>query len=249
MEYLTDLEGTQVTFDAVADPPFNFPAQKWIILEKLGEDSNRLTKEDIAAELGPSDTAGKFLCRPAGEVDDNRRAFLRIYQQLPIAGTETKKAAVRASQAVNSPPDYPELIAFRTFMKLGCDVVPRLLGYQERQQDHDEGVPGGYITYILWEKSRWRAIRDQFRQVYTKFLLCGFIPCMAGPSKIIHDKSSGQMHICGFKRAARFDEPRQWSDINYFLYGLIHPSGKRIYWEGTPPETADWIEDVNGWTW
>jgi hypothetical protein len=183
MEYLTDLEGTQVTFDTVAEPPFNFPAQKWIILEKLGEESNRLTKEDIAAELGPSDTAGKFLCRPASVEDDNRRAFLRIYQQVPIAGTEMKKAAIRASQAVETPPDHPELTAFRTFMKLDCEVVPRLLGYQQRQQDHDEGVPGGYITYILWEKVAgdslnltefWRlpfddrqAIRDTFRQVYT----------------------------------------------------------------------------------
>lgn len=91
IEYLTDLEGTQVTFDAVTEPPFNFPAQKWIILEKLGEDSNRLTKEDIAAELGPSNTSGKFLCRPASEEDDNIPAFLRIYQQLPIAGTERRK--------------------------------------------------------------------------------------------------------------------------------------------------------------
>ncbi|CAG7931453.1 unnamed protein product [Penicillium olsonii] len=264
MEYLTDLEGTQVTFDAVAEPPFNFPAQKWIILEKLGEESNRLTKEDITAELGPSVTTGKFLCRPASEVDDNRRAFLRIYQQVPVAGTETKNAAVRATQAVDTPSDHPELIAFRTFIKLDCDVVPRLLGYQQRQQDHDEGVPGGYITYILWEKVAgeslnltefWRlpfadhqALRDQFRQVYT-FLLCGYMPCMAGPSKIIYDKSSGQMHICGFKLASPFDEPQQWDKINYFQYGLIQPSDSRFDWEETPPETADWIEDINGWTW
>lgn len=182
MEYLTDLEGTQVSFDAFAKPPFNFPAQKWTILKKLSEESNRLTKEDIATELGPSDTVGKFLCRPANEKDDGRRAFLRIYQQVPIAGTETKKASIRASQAADTPPDYPELIAFRTFMKLDCDVVPRLLGYQHCQQDHDEGVPGGYITYILWEKVAgeslnltefWRlrladrkTIRNKFRQVY-----------------------------------------------------------------------------------
>ena len=182
IEYLTDLEGTQVTFDAVAEPPIEFPAQTWMILEKLEEESNRLTIEDIVAELGPSDTAGKFLCRPAGEEDDNRRAFLRIYQQIPIAGTETKKAAIRGRQAVDTPPDHSELIAFQTFTELGCDVVPRLLGYQQRQQDHDEGVPGGYITYILWEKvpgeslnltGFWRlsfadrqAIRDKFRQVY-----------------------------------------------------------------------------------
>ncbi|KAJ5465563.1 hypothetical protein N7530_009350 [Penicillium desertorum] len=265
MEYLTDLEGTQVSFDAVAEPPFDFPAQKWIILEKLGEESNRLTKEDIDAELGPSDTAGKFLCRPASEKDDNRRAFLRIYQQVPIAGTETKKAAIRASQAVDTPPDHPELIAFRTFIKLDCAVVPRLLAYQQRQQDHDEGVPGGYVTYILWEKVAgeslnltefWRlpfgdrqAIRDKFRQVYRRFLLCGYMPSMAGPSKIIYDKSSGQMHICGFKHACPFDEPQQWDDVNYFQYGLIQPSDSPFDWEGTPPETADWFEDGNGWTW
>ncbi|KAJ5918126.1 hypothetical protein N7454_010501 [Penicillium verhagenii] len=119
MEYLTDFEGTQVAFDAVTEPPsFNFPAQKWIILEKLGEESNRLTKEDITAGLGPSDSTG-----------------------------------------------------------------------------------------------------------------------------------NGQMHICGFKRASPFDEPQQWGDINYFQYGLIQPSDSRFYWEGTPPETADWIEDVNGWIW
>jgi hypothetical protein len=56
-------------------------------------------------------------------------------------------------------------------------------------------------------------------------------------------------HICGFKLASEFDEPQQWDDINYSLYGLIQPSDSPFYWEGTPPETADWIQDVNGWTW
>ncbi|KAJ5920209.1 hypothetical protein N7516_011067 [Penicillium verrucosum] len=266
-EYLDELEGTQVTFDAIAEPPFNFPAQKWIIIEKLGEDSNCLTKEDIAADLGPSDTSGKFLCRPVTKEDDNRRAFLRIYQQVPIAGTETKKAAIRARQAVDTPPDHPELRAFRTFRKLGCDVVPRLLGYQQRRQDHDKGVPGGYVTYILWEKVAgeslnltefWRlplpivrlsAISFVKSIQSRRFLPYGYMPCMASESKIIYDKSSGQMHICGFKLASEFDEPQQWDDINYFLYGLIQPSDSIFYWEGTPPETADWIQDVNGWTW
>jgi hypothetical protein len=90
---------------------------------------------------------------------------------------------------------------------------------------------------------------------------------MAGPSKIIYDKSSGQMyvyariihvkygnlttsrHICGFKLASPFDEPQQWSKNDYYLYGLIQPSHHLFYWEGTPPDKADWIEDVNGWIW
>ncbi|KAJ6125605.1 hypothetical protein N7471_012922 [Penicillium samsonianum] len=237
MEYLTDLEGTQVTFDAVTEPPFNFPAQTWIILEKLDECSNRLTKEGIANDLGPSDTAGKFLCRPASAENENRRAFLRIYQQVPIAGTETKKTAIRASQAV--------------FTRLDCDVVPKLLGYQQRRQDNDDGVPGGYVTYILWEKvpgesldkdKFWRlsfsdrqAIRDKFRQVYTRFLQFGYMPCMAGASKIIYDKSSGQMHISGFKLACPFEEPQKWGDHNYFQYGLIQHPNSRLYWKERRP--------------
>lgn len=56
-------------------------------------------------------------------------------------------------------------------------------------------------------------------------------------------------HICGFKLATQFDEPQQWDDINYFQYGLIQRSHHPFHLEGTPPKTADWIEDVDGWTW
>lgn len=64
-----------------------------------------------------------------------------------------------------------------------------------------------------------------------------------------YDNLTISRHICGFKLASPFDEPQQWGDVNYFQYGLIQPSDSRFDWEGTPPETADWIEDVNGWTW
>lgn len=56
-------------------------------------------------------------------------------------------------------------------------------------------------------------------------------------------------HICGFRLAAPFDEPQQWDDVDYFIYGLIQPSDNRFYLEGTPPETGDWIKDINGWMW
>ncbi|CAG8268624.1 unnamed protein product [Penicillium salamii] len=223
-EYLRGLEGTLVTFDAVTEPTFSLPAQTWIIMKKLGEESKRLTSEDIARGRGPSDTAGKFLCRPAGGKDDGTRAFLRIYQQIPIAGTESKKRAIRAGQAVETPPDLPELKVFLKSTEINCEVVPRLLGYQQRRQGHNEGVPGGYITYILWAhvpgKSLdltgfWRlpfidreTIRDKFRQVYEKFLQCGYKPSMAGSSKIIYYKLRRQMHICGFKHVVPYHEPQ-----------------------------------------
>lgn len=56
-------------------------------------------------------------------------------------------------------------------------------------------------------------------------------------------------HICGFKYASPFDESENFDTVTYFQYGLIEPSDSRFYWEGTPPETTDWIEDDNGWMW
>ena len=55
-------------------------------------------------------------------------------------------------------------------------------------------------------------------------------------------------HFCGFKLASQLDEPQQWDNIDYFQYGLIQRSHHPFHLEGSPPETADWIEDVNGWT-
>jgi hypothetical protein len=69
------------------------------------------------------------------------------------------------------------------FKKMGCDVVPDLLAYQGRKQDQDSIVPGGYITYVVWDKvpgeplsadEFWeldlescKAIREKFREFFS----------------------------------------------------------------------------------
>lgn len=50
---------------------------------------------------------------------------MRIYQQIPIPGTEGAKTSVRALQATTADP-YPEFKTLRALKKLGCDVVPDL---------------------------------------------------------------------------------------------------------------------------
>ena len=99
LEYLIDLEVTEITLDAVTEAPLHIPAQTWVIVEKLREDPCRLTREDVSDGIGVSYTSAKFLCHPAGPGSETKLAFMRIYQQVPIAGIEFKPS-LRASQAV-----------------------------------------------------------------------------------------------------------------------------------------------------
>ena len=182
IEYFTDLEGTEITLDAVIEEPLHIPAQTWVIVEKLREDPWRLTRKDVSDGMGVSYTSAKFLCHPAGPGNETKLAFMRIRQQVSNAGTEFKKASLRASQAVEEP-ENKELNALKFFLIHGCEVVPRLLGYQQSKQKEDDMVPGGFVTYIVWEKvpsdsfdlikfwlrpfNEREVIRDKFRQVFT----------------------------------------------------------------------------------
>lgn len=104
-----------------------------------------------------------------------------MYHQIPIAGTECLNSRIRASQAV-PPIQHPELTALTTLKKMACKAVLDLLGYQEGQQGHNDIVPGGFVTYIVWDKVPgeplsenyfWKqdrkvrdVIRKEFRRVY-----------------------------------------------------------------------------------
>ena len=178
LEYLVGLEGTEVTLNSSPQPLFH--TGTWEIVEKLEENAEVEDERDVADGLGPSDVAGKFLCRPAGS-DAQKIAFMRIYKQIPTAGTLLLKFEVRAAQAAEAP-DCKELIALKAFKEQGCSAVPELLGYQSGKQDDHDIVPGGYITCLVWEKvpgdsldkeTFWRSpsskrkeIREEFRKVW-----------------------------------------------------------------------------------
>lgn len=176
--FLAGLEGTEVTTDTKT--PLLLPSQTWVITEKLEETSLLMTQKDIDDGVGPAFTAAKFLCY---RKDDpaKKPAFLRMYHQIPIAGTECLNSGIRANQAV-PPIQLPELTALKTLKMMDCNVVPDLLGYQEGQQGQDGIIPGGFATSIVWDKVPgeplseeyfWKldrktrdAIRKEFRRVY-----------------------------------------------------------------------------------
>lgn len=164
--FLSGLEGTEITTDDkmaddqnAADAALSpTPLHSWKITEKLEERACFLDQEDVDEGLGTPFTAGKFLCHL--EEDPAKLAFMRIYQQIPVMGTELSKLRVRSQQAA-SPDPYPELDALRVLKKLNCDAVPALLGYHQGKQEVDDFVPGGHITYVVWDKVPGESLTEE----------------------------------------------------------------------------------------
>lgn len=121
----------------------------WVITEKLVERAAPMTDHDVKMGRGSPKTVGKFLCHL---VEDPRQvAFMRLYQQIPITGTEDADNDTLARQAV--PPGVcGELECFKLLQSGGCSAVPRFLGHAESIQGEHDLVPGGYVRYLVWEK-------------------------------------------------------------------------------------------------
>jgi hypothetical protein len=178
-EFLCGLEGTDVTLDPPSELPLQLPRQTWVIDKKLSERSSWMTQQDVADGLGLPFAAAKFLCHR--EENPSKKAFMRIYLQIPVIGTQYQSPQIRRKQAAKPQP-HVELTTLKALNELRCDVVPELLAYQEGKQGEDSIVPGGYITYVVWDKvpgeplskeEFWeldlksrQAIRDKFREAF-----------------------------------------------------------------------------------
>ncbi|CEJ58676.1 hypothetical protein PMG11_07325 [Penicillium brasilianum] len=218
----------------------------WIITKKLSENAVHLTQKDADMGCGPPMAVGKFLCYL--EEDPTRIAFMRIYYQIPITGTEDADLATLAQQ-IQPPQVCGELEAFRLLMSQGCSSVPRFYGYCEKQQGEHDLVPGGFVKYVVWEKVPgepltaeffWSLdlgtredIRVHFRAAFEEMLRCGVKPDMSRISKIIYDQSTGNVRISGFRRGWPIRDKLEWSDTRYVEYRLAKPHDDRD-WPSNP---------------
>jgi hypothetical protein len=109
--------------------------------------------------VGTPMTVGKFMCHL--EEDPAQIAFMRIYYQIPITGTEDADLATLAQQ-IRPPKVCGEREAFRLLMSQGCSAVPRFLGYDESTQEEHDLVPGGYIKYLVWENVPGESLTEEF---------------------------------------------------------------------------------------
>ena len=82
--------GTEVTFNTPSP-------QRWVIEEKLTEDVQQMSKWQLDGGAGPPFAVFRYLCHSAA--DSDKKAFMRIYFQIPIAGTKYQRPEVRQRQA------------------------------------------------------------------------------------------------------------------------------------------------------
>jgi hypothetical protein len=250
---LRGLVGTTVTtHDLVSDGASpESTSRTWVIAEKLSERASPLTEHDVRMGRGSSMTVGKFLCHLAE--DPKLIAFMRIYQQIPITGTEDADNDTLARQAV--PPGVcGELECFKLLQSGGCSAAPRFLGYAERIQGEHELLPGGYVRYLVWEKVPgepmteeffWglddagrNGIRSNFRAAYKQLLSCGAEPGEARISMLIFDQSTGNLRISGFRGGWPILSNLEWSKARYVEFGLAKPS-----------KETDWYLHPEKWEW
>lgn len=118
-----------------------------------------MTDHDVKMGRGSAKTVGKFLCHFAG--DPNQIAFMRIYQEIPITGTEDADHNTLARQAV-APGVCGELESLKMLQSGGCGAVPRFLGQAESTQGDNDLLPSGYIRYLVWEKVPGEPLTKEF---------------------------------------------------------------------------------------
>ncbi|RMJ28505.1 hypothetical protein PHISP_00632 [Aspergillus sp. HF37] len=133
------------------------PSQ-WEILEKLNEHDRQLEEEDIDEGLPLSYASTKLLCRDP--TDHAKKAFMRIYIQVPYANTEIDDPTTRSRQATTCTP--PELTAYQALTRKGSVNTPKLLGYKKGTQDSSGLVHGGFIVWLAWEMVPGLRLGDQF---------------------------------------------------------------------------------------
>lgn len=78
--------GTEVIFTALS-------LQRWIVEEKLTEDVQQMTKWQLDGGAGPPFAVFTYLCHSAP--DSDKKAFMRIYFQIPMAVTEYQRPEVQ----------------------------------------------------------------------------------------------------------------------------------------------------------
>ncbi|KAJ5451828.1 hypothetical protein N7445_000011 [Penicillium cf. griseofulvum] len=225
----TASSGTAPTLSFSGSPPLG-SGRSWIITEKLSERAVHLTQEDVEMGVGSPITVGKFLCHL--EEDPTQIAFMRIYYQIPITGTEDANLATLAQQ-IQPYEVCGELEAFRLLMSQGCSSVPRFLGYYEKKQEEHDLVPEEFFWSL--DPLVRENIRAQFRIAFEEMLRCGVKPQESRISKIIYDQSTGKVRISGFRRGWPIRKKLQWSDTRYIAYMLAKRPDKRD-WRSRPEE-------------
>lgn len=137
-------QGTDPGTIITLDKPF---PSRWKILEKLNEHDFQTVEELHRRHGQHSYATAKLLC--CDPKKPSRKAFMRVYLQVPLKNTEIQDPKTRSRQATTYTP--PELTAYQEFTQRDFGNVPKLLGYKFSTQDKSGPVPNGFAIWLAWE--------------------------------------------------------------------------------------------------
>ncbi|KAJ5876655.1 hypothetical protein N7455_000120 [Penicillium solitum] len=187
---------------------------------------------------------------------------MRIYVQVPHTGYDHAAKATLAQEATKFTP--PELTAYKFLTSNRSQNTPTLLAYKRGTQPTEGPVPGGHVTWIVWEKVPgkclgdykyafvyWDMIPEQRKRVREGFLReirnimkMGCFPQRPGPSNLIWNASSGALYFVGFRDSMPFKPKENWDEFyESWLpdFDLAKPPQINFDWK------IDYRGNMDGW--
>lgn len=146
-----------------------------VLDDKLSEEYQTFSREELKNELGPPFAVLKFSCHDIR--DPSHQGFIRLYYQIPFDGTISHPPEVRRQDAVRHY-THDEVKALVSLDRIHCTAVPKLIGIGNEVQGRGGYVPGGYINSVAWIRvagnpidyiSYWKrdlAYRDEVRSAF-----------------------------------------------------------------------------------
>ncbi|KAJ9265747.1 hypothetical protein DTO212C5_6602 [Paecilomyces variotii] len=214
---------------------------RWKILEQLNEHDYQVNEEENHEYGFRSFASAKYLC--CDPKARTKKAFMRIYIQVPHRKTEMDDADTRSRQATTYNP--PELIAYRDLTEKGS-------------------IPGGFIIWLVWEivpglrlgdgngaDPFWALEVHEREQVRLAFLEAlpklhenGWFPRVCGASSLVWHQETQTLYFIGpFEKAGNPERPIIFGANWIADFDLAKPD------PSTDERDSDWDKDTSRWQW
>ncbi|GLA00601.1 hypothetical protein AnigIFM60653_009351 [Aspergillus niger] len=227
---------------------------RWVIRKVASEHCFQLNPDDLRDKHDPSLACTRLVCETHGP-DGPVQGHMRYYKQIPIEGTEAEPPTTRAEQAESFCPI--ELKHLRPLTQKGSTITPRLLDSKEVKQDNTGFVPGGFVTWVVWEvvpglqlgndvgsapfwglsRDERDAVRQAFKESICKLEIWGHLPYPEHAKNLVWDSTTGSLYYVGFLLTCKGDPRAVWSPAKWAGWGLAKP----------PKECRDWDKSTEGW--
>ncbi|RFU35698.1 hypothetical protein B7463_g721, partial [Scytalidium lignicola] len=206
------------------------PSTTWKLGAKLSDEKFDIMsgKKYDPDKFSPDAAWVPFLCTQVG-VNDGPEHVIKVYMQIPRAGTMSDDSRSRAAQARKdvSANGAAEIEGLKLLTKGNCQSTPRLANYVQQKQKEDMWVPGGFLLFILMTKcpgtplnggfhekpaDERKEIRKAFEVAYKECLRCKVVNGDTGHDNLLWDNVTKTCYIVDFNWWYTPEPSQTWRD-------------------------------------